>query len=202
MKQIKLITILFAGLLGLMSQSASAVLIDQGDYILDTDNNLEWLKLTATDAMSASAAITTFGADGWGLSSEAQYESLFDAIFPTYTDTDGNGYESVYAGDVLLDQGAYFAELFGLTYDSGTGSSASYGFYEGTDGLLHIGGVFHDSTWKNLYRDHASSYDQYRTSIHANVGIFMVRTASVPEAASLLLLGLGLVGLGFARRKV
>lgn len=199
MKHVKRITMAFALLLGLVAQSANAALIDQGDSTLDDVNNLEWLDVSLTDGMTVSAALAAYEADGWELATETQYHGLFNDFFTIYNDADGNGVQTVHDGvdQVLYDQSLVFASLFGLTYEIET-ASASYGFYvDETTGDLHLGGTFLGSTWSNLYGDYPVAYATPNTS----VGIFLVRATSVPEASTLAMLAIGLLGLGFARRK-
>lgn len=198
MKQLQLKTVLIIGLFSLFSFSANAAFIDQGTSVLDTDTGLEWLKLTATDGRSASAAITANAANGWQVANESQYETMFDAMFPTYSDPAAMGFRSVYAGEVLFDQAVMFQALFGTTHDN-TAQTGAYGFYDMGNGNYAIGGIFGGKSpaFYNLYRDRVGLYDA-NYSIAAS-GVFMVR--SVPEASTLAMLAIGILGIGFARRR-
>ena len=214
MKQVKLITMLFALLMGLSSQAAKAVFIDQGDSVLDTNSGLEWLKLTATDAMSANTAAATFAGDGWLIATETQYEAMFDGFFTGYVQNYAGGYMQAGAGTDQYNQANDFRALFGQTYayESSIVAYAAYAFYMGNDSILRLGGTYTSVSGgnANLHRDNTGNQNTYLTTAHLNAGVFMVRMAPViepvpapvPEATSLLLLGLGLLGLAFIRRKM
>ena len=204
MTQVKRLTTIFALLLGLGVHTANAALIDQGDITYDDVNNTEWLDLSLTDGMSFDAAMAAYSADGWTIATESEYQAMFDSHFIGFDDG-GASYLQVANGTALADQASVFTALFGLVYENATlGASASYGLYlENTpDGdLARLGGMYHGSTVTNIHRDNNGDYSVYGADGFANAGIFLVRAASVPEASTLVMFAIGLLGLGFSRRK-
>jgi len=204
MKQNKIFQVLVAALIGLLTQSAHAVFIDQGTSVMDTNTNLEWLKLSSTDAMSYNQAGATYAADGWAYATEAQYLSMFDAFFPSFVDS-GSGVQSVYDAATMSDA-AYVASLFGITASS-TLAYYTYGMFMGSDNNIKYGGVQIGTTYANLHRYKTTSFTT--DTVHASLGVFMVKYVPPPEEkpapltepASLILFGLGIIGLAVSRRK-
>jgi hypothetical protein len=179
--------------------SSNAALINNGDYTTDTETGLDWLDLSKTNGMNYISAQTLFSGDGWVHATESQFEGLIDSVFPSYAQTSTSGYMQVSGSDIVSYNAARnFKELFGTTCDS-SNPVCSYGFYE-VGGNLRLGGVYVYSG-AYVYRDYTYNYSAASSSAHSNnsVGIFLVRTSSVSEPTSIMVLSLGLIGLGLAR---
>ena len=205
MKQVKQLTMAFILILGFAAQSAHAVLVDQGDITLDDVNNMEWLDLTFTDNMTISTALSTYGSQGWEVATRTQYQNMFDSYVNGYIDN-GSGMMQVQPTTPQYDQIQEFITLFGQTaLTASTGWNGAFGFYldSATDsGIAHLGGMYDGIIFGNLYRDLLAdrSLEAYTNGNNA-AGIFMVRAAAVPEASTLAMLAIGLLGFSFARRR-
>ena len=197
MKQLKLMTILFAGLFGLMSQAANAALIDQGDTTFDDVNNLEWLDLSFTDSMSINAAASAYTADGWRVANQTEVLSMIDSLFPGYSGLSGTADLDFATFDPVATE---FAALMGITGGS-TSVDYIYGMY--LDGAnVEYSGIQHTASLVRLHRDITTTLLTTTDSSLGTMGVYMVRdVASVPEASSLAMFAFGLLGLGFARRR-
>jgi len=112
----------------------------------------------------------------------------------------GLDYNSIFVGSngyiTLHDNGDIWINYFGISIND-----ALVGISDGLNGLdpgetdfSSGSGVYSNTVTRyQLFTTLANSFDLDRTSIHF--------TTSVPEPATLALFGLGLAGLGFARRK-
>ncbi|MFC1751097.1 PEP-CTERM sorting domain-containing protein [Pseudomonadota bacterium] len=183
--------------------TVQATVVDTGNSLFDDETNLEWLDLTETDGMSYSNALASFSADGWVHATQTQFQTLFDHVITSYSDTSGNGSgfmtSATSTGFNLADT---WIDMFGLTYNSSS-STASYGWYKDAAGILRLGGVFRGTSNAQFFRDYYYDYTSlFLSKGHAPVGVFMVRSvATVSEPATFAILGLGLASLGFARRR-
>lgn len=182
--------------------SAQAALIDTGNTFIDEEAGLEWLELSQTDGMSYANALSAFSSDGWGYASRAQFSDIFYKVFPFYS-PNVDGFQTT-SNITVMSQGDLWVDLFGTTYLNGN-QNVSFGWYKDDSGILRLGGINDTGTNITLYGNHQYNYGSYLGSGNSSVGVFLVRDYVVPAAVSspmtLLLLGLGLAGLGFAGRK-
>lgn len=215
------------GATGLLFATASnSAIIDMGDYQYDDQTNLEWLDLSLTDGISLAQAQTSYS--GWTLATESQFRTMFEWYNGVGGgDTSVLGFnDGTYSNDPLgvekLENsssgqsylGNSFSSDFGLTryFNSIDFETAlSYGFYS-DDNLngMYLGGVAATNYFSNntdsirAYYDYFNNYNPSNSTTYTNdaIGLFLVReSTSVSEPSILALMGAGLVGLGFARRR-
>jgi hypothetical protein len=198
--------IIIAAILLSYSSFSQAILIDNGSTTVDTATNLEWLDVTATLGESYNSVIGGFGgyiADGYSVATTSQLCVLFGALGDSIANCPDAGVDILAAANV-----AEFLYKFGDTTVSQPGYAGTVGWYDsgyvlshGTVGLgciegsaMNIACAGNNVAWT----DGAWDSDRRR---HPLVGGWLVRVASVPEPAIIALFTLGLVGIGFARRK-
>lgn len=195
MKHLKQITILIAISIGTLINPANATLIDRGTITYDDVNQMEWLDLSLTDDMQPGNALSAYSADGWSIATESQYQAMFDSFITGYVDN-GGWSMTVTTDTIQYTQIQEFIDLFGVTVES-SGVRSSYGLYmEGS--IVRLGGVHDGISSGTLFRNHGGNWTN--ASDTSLAGVFLVR-AAVPETVTLALLALGLLGLGFSRRK-
>jgi len=167
---------------------AVAAFINNGDNTTtDTSTGLDWLALTVTQSYSYDDAVTNN--PGWRYAAENEVYTIFDSIFVNFVDTLGFGYDTNLAGQSA--ELAVFQSIFGIT---GSAGDRSYGFFKDSAGNIRTAG--YDG---NIYRNYLFGS---ASNTSAGFGTFLVRTSSVPETPSLVLMIFGLLGLFVtARRK-
>jgi hypothetical protein len=172
---------LFAGF------QANATLIDNGDFTTDVESGLDWLDWTLTSDKTEAQALTKYIGAGWRVATGAEADELivnqFGLSFSSLGITGCYGSSSCAADRVR------FVDLLGST-DYRAGSLATvegYGLVGAVPNYLYKGYEF------RTYGD--TGY------FSRDTGVALVRVAAVSEPAIIALFGLGLVGIGFARRK-
>jgi nucleoside-specific outer membrane channel protein Tsx len=214
----KLKTLLAAGLLmaALAPFSANAALVDQGFHVLDTDNNLLWVKLNYTlgfppDQMKVELA------DIYGVyyahryATQAEIESLWTQAGL------GPNFNIPSQMDYFEDNGLSAAYTAYLALTGETGSSSSTGPFQ--QGFHSVGEQYAPTAY--IYDRVANFNDTidsdsalYLTSAEGNpIGHYIVKdaptngpgpgpgTASSPSIVGLMLLGLAGLGYSHYRKK-
>lgn len=199
----------------IFSNTASAVLIDNGTFVTDTDTGLDWLDLTQTvntDYSVVSSEMTAGGQfEGWSLASRDQVISflgnaggngIYDGTNDTH-DTTSAHYDS---GWLTGNNGVVspLLDMWGNFSTDPQNHSAHFIFDEqNTFGHYTMGLLFDTtkSSW-GLTSDLMEIVTTWSGVASNQVGAALVRTSPVPLPAAVWLLGAGLLGLmGVARRR-
>jgi hypothetical protein len=185
----KFLKIIGIGFILSVSTLANATLIDNGDYSTDTESGLDWLDWTETINMTQSEALIDFSGAGWRVATATEAVGLIENHFEVVI----GGWPS--AGIVSMSSVVGFNEMqsdfFGLL--GLTGSSVSRATLEGF-GLI---GASTTDVYAGFYN---TIYGEVGYS-NPTKGVAMVKAAAVSEPAIIALFALGLVGIGFARRR-
>ena len=191
-------------LTAVVTQNASAALVDHGTYTSDTVSGLDWLGLRITDAQPYDSAPGLN--PGWRYPTNAEVEHLFSVLFAGYYNTNAAGFshsnDDEYA-DQALDVDSFTA-LFGIT-GSNASADLSWGFYEDEGGVLRILGVtdFFNGTTIVYGPDYSQNHDGARANGSPLAGVYLVRQSAVPIPAAAWLFVSGLVALiGIGRRQL
>ena len=194
-----------------------------------TGGGLEWLQWDFTKGNISKALngiANTYSGGGWTLASNVQMAALFNGFGLGSLGTDENQIYSVNSGHDFgtsaNDPEHLFSTFFGVSRggnsrdsiingietDGLTVTSAFFGSDVDGDGLYNVASVQDD--WIH-WRGVRDGYSQFLwdsntgagvDSLNTVNGVALVRSvASVPEPSIITLFGLGLVGLGFARRR-
>jgi hypothetical protein len=172
---------LFAGF------QANATLIDNGDYSTDDVSGLDWLDWTLTVDKTQAEALTLFSGAGWRIATGAEAIGLIDNHFEVDVPSGPN-----VLATSLLDYSAKHAQflgLFGLTGYPATSHATIEWFGLIGSGAYHVYFGLGPSSYGAVGRSSGSS------------GVALVKVAAVSEPTIIALFALGLVGIGFARRR-
>jgi hypothetical protein len=176
------------------SSMAGATIIDNGTYTTDTDLGYDYLDVGLIhDSYASFSSGVVYAGRTWVLATAEQIASTWsDATGLTLTSADVFSSDN----DMGAAASAILHSLFdGVTTDTGAGGESVIGDY-GTAGYYNfiVGGslAVHDATW---YDSH------FNTDTSGVKGAWLVSRSDVPEPGSLLLLGLGILGLTACRKQ-
>jgi hypothetical protein len=175
----------------LCCSAANAALVDQGNTILDTSTNLQWMDLTSTLHTSYNQMQADF----------LNPHSVFYGY--KYGSLDEVSTLFAHAGNTQQERGTTMMTLFGQT---GTYCCArSDGIYEDGDGNAMVSFYLIVPT-KNAFYPVSNYFNKDTTGWSGNgLGSFIYKTATapavVPEPPMMALFGTALAGLAFMRRR-
>jgi hypothetical protein len=191
MKKMLLITALL-----LATATAHAGLIQNTNYLTDTDSGLDWLYLSETVNRSANDIQSSLqtGGDlyGWTLATFNDLTSLFDAAGGTGPYENTSGHQTVY-NTLITSWGA------GSDHNRGDAIWAHLSDVATYPSIQDSGVIFYSSGYSRFSTAFSLSSSQYNAIGHA-----LYRKSSyseVSESGSLALLGLGLIGMLCVRKK-
>jgi hypothetical protein len=176
---------LFAGF------QANATLIDNGDYSTDVESGLDWLDWTLTLNKTQAEALTQYGGAGWRVATAAEAVALMSNHFDVSRFNE-RGLALCHLNPCSGAKWVRFIDLFGAT-DS---ASSTFGLIGGSaERGWRVVGVNWDYLFANYYRvDHGPMR-------RPGAGVALVKVTAVSEPAIIALFSLGLVGIGFARKR-
>ena len=203
----KHIVFLFTLLISIDIQAATfsnTHIIDKGNYSIDTKTGIEWLDLTETAGLSYNDVSSKMGVgqefEGWGYATTSQVATFFD----------GFGGSGDYSGWSASNNGLYnvvatlWGELYRGEYYTARKSTSSYFYTDSTElNYAIIGRIYDDDTERyGLKKDAMQLRNQYRLKNKRNElwGSALQRRVQVPEPSSMMLMGLGFLGMARMKR--
>ncbi|PKH00570.1 hypothetical protein CXF95_03350 [Paraglaciecola sp. MB-3u-78] len=168
-------------------QVNAAIIVDNDTYT--TVDGLDWLDWTATMGQTQAAALGDNA--GYRGATYAEQVHLNEAMFGTTFTYDSDGFDVSFDEIANATKIIDFIALFGATAIGGR----SYAMSEGA-GLVGFDGpnrFMLAGLYPHIWGAAGASA--------STIGIALVRSSAVPEPSIIALCGLGLVGIGFARRR-
>ncbi|WP_049631313.1 PEP-CTERM sorting domain-containing protein [Cellvibrio sp. pealriver] len=205
-----------ATLLALAAQFSHAGIIDtSNNSFIDTDTGLEWMDFGINNNLSYDQVVDELSTTwiGWSLATEAQVLNLWHNAFSGKgSDFDAEyvsgNYYARYDDDVTYPT---YQSVHETTFDSmgcnilNSSYCFSRGFFADSTGSLSYVNFMNFNTsgdYVDVYGRNVN-LDSYRNNPDILYSTMLVKAlpASVPEANSVMLFALGLLGLNLARRR-
>ena len=200
--------LLATAVLAAFSFTANAALVDYDTFTYDSEQNLDWLDLTATQNQLISEVelqLEVGGSlEGWRYATATEARAFFDEFaFPDY----GFYNEGSEGFDALALSVNDFVSLLG-----NTAGSAAEGSYEVFGSKGYVAGIKSGYIQYSAYQS-VSLDDTLQITIQSGnrlttkngaspeSGHFLVRTSTIPVPAAIWLFGSALAGLGWMKRK-
>ena len=188
MKKIVGIILLLSGFSANAAIITGTGTLNVADDLTILDSGLEFLDVSATTGLQRDFAVTTYSGDGFRLANYAEVIDLFSAF-----GVDATGYLGGILDLSTTDaQENSFVSFLGSTLSGGRVGSLGWFDFDGDYGNYFCMGPACGSGGSFL-----NDIGQSQNSI---VGTLLVRNSVVSEPSIVFLMGLGLVGLGFAQR--
>jgi len=209
-KFLKALVVIALGGLATIS-SAGVITNTSNDSFIDSNTGLEWMDFGVNNSYSPDQVkgllSTTYA--GWNLATESQVLTLANNAFnvsdANYTNNSSGTTYASFSGSNYANWSTIEAMGLNVVYgtDSQTGSPYGYslGWFDDTTGslsYLYVTSSNGGSYSGNIYGRN-TNMSNYGSETSTYYGTLLVK--SVPEPATLSLFGLGLIGLGFARRQ-
>ncbi len=203
---LKNVVILLLALITPLSANASLISIDlysSGDNLLtrDTDTGLEWLDLTETMGSTWNQVVTD---DSHGFIAQGFYSADITDVTQLFLNAGANYIDEI-SRDVDYTAALALIKLLGCTdkcnySDTILTSGVSEGWV-GAPGVKVYDSFAQVSTFslKGSFADYEYS-DNTKDDSYPGVGVWLVRSTTVPEPSSLAMFSLGLAGFYRSRR--